>query len=166
MRLHWSPEVEFDIRKREIAWNYLQTKHSPVTLRPSSRQVQQARWPQGVAVATLKINLQKLTNPTTTGTTMLTPRVPIASKHRGQRCPLTVPLSFTDELCGEGEVDEDKGRAGGRRRVCRMLRARCTAATPPSSRNTGPVLFSASLSSSSSSTLFTYSTPRSLLARW
>ena len=63
VRLHRSPGVEFDIRKREmLAWNYLQTKHSPVTLRPSSRQVQQARWPQGVAVATWKIYLQKLTN--------------------------------------------------------------------------------------------------------
>ena len=64
MRLHWSPEVEFNIRKREmLAWKYLQTKHSPVTLRPSSRQVQQARWPQGVAVATWKIYLKKLANP-------------------------------------------------------------------------------------------------------
>ena len=32
---------------------------------------------------------------------MLTPRVPIASKHRGQRCPFTLPLSFTEELCRE-----------------------------------------------------------------
>ena len=33
---------------------HLQTTHSPVALSPSSRQVQQARCPQGVAVVTCK----------------------------------------------------------------------------------------------------------------
>ena len=64
------------------------------------------------------------------------------------------------------EVD-DKEDEGGFRSVCKALRIRCNAAIPPSSRNTGPVFFSAPpLSSSSSSTLLTYSIPSSLLARW
>ena len=65
-----------------------------------------------------------------------------------------------------GEVVREEEDDGGLRRVCKVLRIRCSAATPPSRRNTGPVLFSASVSSSSSSTLFTYSIPSSLLARW
>ena len=146
---------------------YLQTTHSPVALSPSSKQVQQARCPQGVAVVTLNIDWSQQILMIDecfqlTKKTALTPRVPNASKQRGQRCA-RVLLSFTEER-GREVVGEDG--LGGLQSVCKVLRSRCKAATPPSSRNTGPVFFSAPTSSSSSSTLFTYSIPSSLFARW
>ena len=93
----------------------------------------------------------------------LTPRVPSESKHRGQRWPLGL-FSFEEDK--GGEVAVENGLVGGFLKVCRMLRARCNAATPPRTRKTGPVFFSAPASSSSSSTLFTYSMPSSLFAKW
>ena len=92
----------------------------------------------------------------------LTPRVPSESKHRGQCLPKFL-VSFDEEK--GGEVAVENGFVGGFLKVCRMLRARCKAATPPRTRKTGPVFFSAPASSSSSSTLFTYSMPSSLFAK-